>query len=182
MRPIATSKTTTSTSTTTTTPTLTSTTATTFTALRRCIAGKMHLQLLCSIFLCCNNINNITFTGGQGRGERLVKTGSSGAKGIHACDSSRAPGSRGWVWGWGWICEDGGSGRVMIPHLVAPTVFCCYLCFFIFLSLFFFVFFWKVGKLESSLGRRRPSSSHGQSKNGAKFVSSPPKEKGMTVR
>lgn len=149
MRPIATSKTTTSTSTT-TTPTLTSTTATTFTALRRCIAGKMHLQLLCSIFLCCNNINNnnITFTGGQGREERLVKTGSSGAKGIHACDSSRAPGSRGWVWGWGWICEDGGSGRVMIPHFVAPTVFCCYLCFCIFLSLFFFVFLesWKVGK------------------------------------
>lgn len=145
MRPIATSKTTTSTSTT-TTPTLTSTTATTFTALRRCIAGKMHLQLLCSIFLCCNNINNITFTGGQGRGERLVKTGSSGVKGIHACDSSRAPGSRGWVWGWGWICEDGGSGRVMIPHFVAPTVFCCYLCFCIFLSFFFFVFF---GKLES---------------------------------
>lgn len=148
MRPIATSKTTTSTSTTTTTPTLTSTTATTFTALRRCIAGKMHLQLLCSIFLCCNNINNITFTGGQGREERLVKTGSSGAKGIHACDSSRAPGSRGWVWGWGWICEDGGSGRVMIPHFVAPTVFCCYFRFCIFLSLFFFVFLesWKVGK------------------------------------
>lgn len=149
MRPIATSKTTTSTST--TTPTLTSTTATTFTALRRCIAGKMHLQLLCSIFLCCNNINiniNITFTGGQGREERLVKTGSSGAKGIHACDSSRAPGSRGWVWGWGWICEDGGSGRVMIPHFVAPTGFCCYLCFCIFLSFFFFVFLesWKVGK------------------------------------
>lgn len=164
MRPIATSKTTTSTSTT-TTRTLTSTTATTFTALRRCIAGKMHLQLLCSIFLCCNNINNITFTEGQGRGERLVKTGSSGAKGIHACDSSRAPGSRGWVWVWGWICEDWGSGRVMIPHFVAPTVFCCYLCFFIFLSLFFFVF-WKVGKLESSLGRRRPSSLHGQSKTG----------------
>lgn len=182
MRPIATSKTTTSTSTT-TTPTLTSTTATTFTALRRCIAGKMHLQLLCSIFLCCNNINNnnITFTGGQGREERLVKTGSSGAKGIHACDSSRAPGSRGWVWGWGWICEDGGSGRVMIPHFVAPTVFCCYLCFFIILSFFFFVF-WKVGKLESSLGRRRPCSLHGQSKNGAKLVSSTPKEKGMSVR
>lgn len=149
MRPIATSKTTTSTSTT-TTRTLTSTTATTFTALRRCIAGKMHLQLLCSIFLCCNNINNITFTGGQSRGERLVKTGSSGAKGIHACDSSRAPGSRGWVWvwGWGWICEDWGSGRVMIPHFVAPTVLCCYLCFCIFLSFFFFVFLesWKVGK------------------------------------
>lgn len=183
MRPIATSKTTTSTSTSTTTPTLTSTTATTFTALRRCIAGKMHLQLLCSIFLCCNNINNnnIIFTGGKGREEGLVKTGSSGAKGIHACDSSRAPGSRGWVWGWGWICEDGGSGRVMIPHFVAPTIFCCYLCFFIFLSFFFFVFFWKVGKLESSLGRRRPSS-HGQSKNGAKLVSSTPKEKGMSVR
>lgn len=69
----------------------------------------------------------------------------------------------------------------MIPHFVAPTVFCCYLCFFIFLSLFFFVF-WKVGKLESSLGRRRPSSLHGQSKNGAKLVSSTPKEKCMSVR
>lgn len=146
MRPIATSKTTTSTST--TTPTLTSTTATTFTALRRCIAGKMHLQLLCSIFLCCNNINiNITFTGGQGREERLVKTGSSGAKGIHACDSSRAPGSRGWVWGWGWICEDGESGRVMIPHFVAPTGFCCYLCFFFYFPLLVFLRFF--GKLES---------------------------------
>lgn len=98
---------------------------------------------------------------------------------MHAIHHARLEAEAGSGAGAGFV-KMGGVGGSWYPILWHPP-FSVATCVFVFSSPFSSSFFWKVGKLESSLGRRRPSS-HGQSKNGAKLVSSTPKEKGMSVR